>query len=309
MNALREPGSEVASERSRRGAAHWAVSAAMPEPKVDVLIPSVRSAELAVTLAGLAAQDDPPFRVIISDQSDAGLVSDPAVMAMLRVLHAQGRGIAVHRHLPRRGLAEQRQFLIEQSDAPRVLCLDDDVWLEPGALARLDMALDELGCGFVGYAVQGLSYLDEPRPEERTTFEPWGPGGVQPERVRPDAPAFGRWPLHNAANLAHEAAARGLADDERLAYHVAWIGGCVLYRRDSLVAAGAYDFWPQLPPEHAGEDVAAQWRVMERDGGAGILPSGAVHLESPTTVVDRRLNAIDVVFGGSPEQRLAPASR
>lgn len=134
-----------ATTGSRRGSAHWALPAPVTAPRIDVLIPSVRCAELAVTLAGLAAQDDPPFRVIISDQSDDGVVTAPAVMAMLRVLHAQGRGIAVHRHLPRRGLAEQRQFLIEQSEAPRLLCLDDDVWLEPGALARLDAALDEIG--------------------------------------------------------------------------------------------------------------------------------------------------------------------
>jgi hypothetical protein len=35
---------------------------------------------------------------------------------------------------------------------------------------------------------------------------------------------------------------------------------------------------------------------MERYGAAGILPSGAVHLESPTTVTDRRVEAYDVVL-------------
>jgi len=292
MNAEHEPGGRPAS---RRGAAHWALPAPVTAPRIDILIPSVRTAELAVTLAGLAAQDDPPFRVIISDQSDEGVVTAPPVMAMLRILHAQGRGIAVHRHLPRRGLAEQRQFLIESSTAERLLCLDDDVWLEPGALARLDTALTELRCGFVGYAVQGLSYLDDPRPGERAGFEPWGGGGIAPERIRPGSPPFDRWRLHNAANMTHEAAERRLADDDRLAYRVAWIGGCVLYERASLLAVGGYDFWPELPAEHAGEDVAAQWRVMARDGGAGILPSGAVHLEAPTTIVDRHVNAIDLI--------------
>jgi hypothetical protein len=41
----------------------------------------------------------------------------------------------------------------------------------------------------------------------------------------------------------------------------------------------------------------AQWQVMERYGAAGILPSGAVHLESPTTVTERRVEAYDVVLG------------
>jgi hypothetical protein len=52
--------------------------------------------------------------------------------------------------------------------------------------------------------------------------------------------------------------------------------------------------------DHAGEDVVAQWQVMELFGGAGILPSGAVHLESPTTVTDRRVEAYDVVLRREP---------
>jgi hypothetical protein len=35
---------------------------------------------------------------------------------------------------------------------------------------------------------------------------------------------------------------------------------------------------------------------MERHGAAGLLPSGAVHLEAPTTVPDRTVEARDVVF-------------
>lgn len=34
---------------------------------------------------------------------------------------------------------------------------------------------------------------------------------------------------------------------------------------------------------------------MEQFGGAGILPSGAVHLESPTTVTERTVDAFEVV--------------
>jgi hypothetical protein len=44
---------------------------------------------------------------------------------------------------------------------------------------------------------------------------------------------------------------------------------------------------------------------MERYGAAGILPSGAVHLESPTTVRDRRVEARDVVFGPPAQRRPA----
>src|SRR5690606_24099581 len=75
---------------TRRGSGSWAQEAVAEEPEIDVLVPFAgRSAALAVTLAGLAAQDGPPFRVIISDQSLNGEVQDPAVRAMLRVLCAQ----------------------------------------------------------------------------------------------------------------------------------------------------------------------------------------------------------------------------
>ncbi|WP_345801411.1 glycosyltransferase family 2 protein [Microbacterium sp. AZCO] len=279
---------------SRRPAAAWGAGDPLAPPAVDVLIPTAgRPGELAVTLAGLAAQDDPPFGVVVSDQSlDDATRRSPAVAAMLRVLAAQGRAVELVEHLPRRGLAEQRDFLLGRSSAEEVLFLDDDVWLEPGALAVLHEALGVLDCGFVGMAVQGLSYLGDDRPHERDAFEPWT-GPVEPERVRRSTPAFERWRLHNAANLVHQA--RGMDAATWVAYKVAWIGGCVLFRREALVEAGGFAFWSSLPSQHAGEDVLAQWRVMERRGGAGILPSGAVHLEAPTTVHDRSTEATDLL--------------
>ncbi|HEV7623694.1 MAG TPA: glycosyltransferase family A protein [Amnibacterium sp.] len=282
---------------SRRTAAEWGRGAAAPEPAVDVLIGTVgRTAELAVTLAGLAAQDDPPFRVLVSDQSDGHpAASDPAVQAMFRVLEVQGRQPRLVRHRPRRGIAEHRDFLLGQATADAVLFLDDDVWLEPGALQRLHDALTTLDCGFVGMAPQGLSYLDDRRPHERRPFEPWD-GPVRPERIRRDEPGFERWTLHNAANLVHVAAERSQPERGWVPYRIAWIGACVLYRRSALVACGGFGFWRDLPPAHAGEDVVAQWRVMERYGAAGLLPSGAVHLEAPTTIPNREVDAPDVVF-------------
>ena len=51
-------------EPSRRWSADWSKPAVPAPPLVDVLVPTFdRPAELAVTLAGLAAQDDPPFAV------------------------------------------------------------------------------------------------------------------------------------------------------------------------------------------------------------------------------------------------------
>jgi len=267
---------------------------------VDVLIPTCnRPTELAVTLAGLAAQDGPAFDVVISDQSDGSPPwEQAAVVSMVRTLRAQARPVRLLRHHPRRGLAEHRHFLLEQASADLVLFLDDDVWLEPGTLERMVDALRRLGCGFVGSAVQGLSHLDDDRPAERTTFEVWG-DRVEPEVVRRDSEAFARWPLHNAANLTHQAAELRLAPGSWLAYKIAWIGACVLYRRQALLDTGGFDFWPELSATDVGEDVAAQWRVMENFGGAGILPSGAVHLEAETTLPVRSVDAFDVVFGGA----------
>ncbi|WP_129337500.1 glycosyltransferase [Cellulomonas endophytica] len=290
-------GTRPAATRSRRWSGDWARPGAPVAPLVDVLVPTVgRPPALAVTLAGLAAQDDPPFRVVVSDQSDDGAgPADPAVQAMVRVLRAQGRPVELLRHLPRRGLAEHRAFLLAQATAPAVLLLDDDVWLEPGSLARLHDALRTLRCGFVGSAVQGLSFLDDDRPHERVAFERWE-GEVRPERVRRGTPAFERWRLHNAANLAHLAAGLEVPEDGWLPYRVAWVGACVLYDRDALLACGGFDFWDRLPEHHSGEDVAVQWRVLERFGGAGIVPSGAVHLEAPTTLPRRDVDAFDVLF-------------
>jgi len=258
-------------------------------PRVDVLIPTCgRPAALAVTLAALVCQTWRGFRIVVSDQS-AGDADAPEARAALRVLRARDHAAEWHRHLPRRGMAEQRQFLLEQADAPYVLFLDDDVIVEPDLIERLLRAVERERCGFVGSAVIGLSYLDDVRPHEQA-IEFWD-GPVEPEVVRPDSVAWQRHRLHSAAILHHLQTRLGLdAAHERL-YRVAWIGGCVLFDAAKLHACGAFDFWRELPSEHCGEDVPAQLRVMERYGGAGLIPSGAYHLELPTTVPRREVDA------------------
>jgi GT2 family glycosyltransferase len=258
---------------------------------VDVLVPTRnRPVELATTLAGLAGQRGLSFRVVVSDQSDGDPSFDtPAARTMLRRI----RRFDTMRHLPRRGVAEHRAALLSRADAPYVLCLDDDVWLEPETIARLVSAIRELGCGFVGAAPQGLSYADDERPDELAPFERWT-GRPEPELVRPGTAAWERRTLHNAANPVH--LAHKYVDGEAwVAYKVAWVGACVLYDRAALLASGGFDFWRELPPVHVGEDVVAQLRVMERFGGAGILPSGAYHLEAPTTLPCREHEARDLV--------------
>ncbi|SFI98243.1 glycosyltransferase family 2 protein [Amycolatopsis sacchari] len=263
--------------------------------ELDVLIPTCdRPTELAVTLSGLAAQEFTEFSVIVSDQSEGEPDWEtPAAQAMVRVLERHGHRVTLSRNLPRRGLAQQRGQLLSLSSARYVLYLDDDVWLEPGTLTRLHSAITELDCGFVGNAVTGLSYVDDHRPHELAPYEEWQ-GPPEPEQVSPDSPAWGRWTLHNAANPTH--LSDRVADRPKwTAYKVAWVGGCVLYDRELLESVGGFEFWQEIPETHCGEDVLAQLRVMAKYGGAGILPTGAVHLEAPTTVPDRTRQAYEVV--------------
>lgn len=258
---------------------------------VDVLIPTCnRAGALAVTLTALHAQSLRAFRVIVSDQSEPENAFDAAeVKALLRILAASGRQVDTHRHLPRRGLAEQRAFLLSQANAPYCLFLDDDVVCEPDLLERLLAAIRSQGCGFVGSALHGLSFIDDIRPHQQAV-EFWD-AAVAPETVLPGGAAWERHHLHSAANLFHLQTRLALARGDSRLYRVAWIGGCVLFDTEKLRAAGGFDFWSELPAQHCGEDVLAQMRVMRLFGGCGIIPSGAYHLELPTTVPVRDVDA------------------
>lgn len=266
---------------------------------IDVLVPTCkRPAALAVTLTALGAQTWPALRIVIADQSDgAGADTCAEVQAVLRYLRATGRNVDVFRRLPRCGMAEQRAFLLGQVRSRYCLFVDDDVILEPDLVARLHGAIRAEGCGFVGSALHGLSFVGQRRPLQEA-IEFWD-GPVTPETVRPGSPAWTRHHLHSAANLFHvqagldAAATAGGASPARLdrRYKVAWVGGCVLFDTAMLKAAGGFDFWHQLPAQHCGEDVLAQQRVMARYGGCAILPSGAYHMELPTTVTARAIDA------------------
>ncbi|RJQ52103.1 MAG: glycosyltransferase family 2 protein [Actinobacteria bacterium] len=259
--------------------------------KVDILIATYqRPAALAVTLTGLCAQSFDPFRVVISDQSEDGdPLSAGEVLAPSRLLRSRGHDVRTHRRPHRRGIAEHRSFLLSRAEAPYVLFLDDDVILEPDLLERLVGAIERERCGFVASAVIGLSHMEDERPHEQA-IEFWE-GPVGPERIAPGSPEWERYRLHNAANLYHVQRDLGLSRENERLYKLAWAGGCVLYDTKKLRAVGGFDFWRDLPPDHAGEDVLAQWRVMASFGGCGLIPSGAYHQELPTTIDSRRVDA------------------
>jgi GT2 family glycosyltransferase len=275
---------------------------------VDVLLPTRnRPASLVFTLAGLAGQELTDFRVVVSDQSDEPAAGDPVVQALARIISARGGEVVWHHRLPSRGIAEQRDFLLGQAAAERVLFLDDDVYLEPWVLGRLAEILDQQGCGFVGAFPTGLSFREDFRPEQQA-IEFWE-GPVRPEAVEPESERWQRNVLHRAANVWH--VAQTLPAGESRLYKVAWIASCILYDRRKLVEVGGFSFWPRLPRFHSGEEVLVQNLLMRRWGGCAILPSGAYHSELPSTVLNEEGTVDGHALELLPEMvaRYAPGSR
>ncbi len=258
---------------------------------IDILVPTYRRpAALAVTLTSLCAQTYQDFRIIISDQTED---SDPLqageVKAALRVLRVHGHEVVLHKHLPRRGMAEQRQFLLDRATAPYVLYLDDDLILEPWVIQSLLSTIETQNCGFVGSALIGLSFRDDVRPHQQH-IEFWN-DRVKPEVIQTGMPSWKRYQLHNAANVYHVQERLKLTPENLRIYRVAWVSGCILYDTEKLRDVGGFSFWQDLPENHCGEDVLAQLRVMAKYGGCAILPSGAYHQELPTTLPDRSQDA------------------
>ena len=263
---------------------------------IDVLIPTYRrKTGLAVVLTSLLGQTFRDFNVIISDQTEEESYLDSIEIATLvRALRWHGHRVALHRHLPRRGLAEQRQFLLEQSHASYVHYLDDDVLLDPPVMERMLRVLQAEGCGFVGCPATGLAYLDDIRPQQQH-IELWT-GPVEAEPFDEQSIPWERHLVNNAANPLH--LEQQLAPDRRIVrYKIAWVGGAnLLFDRAKLMDVGGFSWWHRLPPEHAGEEVVVQFLLLHKYGGCGILPSGTYHLGLPTTIEDRRHNAT-TLFG------------
>lgn len=271
-------------------------------PLVDVLIPTYgRKTGLAMVLASLLGQTFTDFDVVVSDQTpeEDCYLESIEIQTAVRALRWHGHCVTVHRHLPRRGLAEQRQFLLAQATAPYVHFIDDDVLLDPAVLERMLSVIRSERCGFVGCAATGLGHLHDRRPHQQG-IEVWQ-GPVRPELFEPDALPWQRHVINNAANPLH--LEQQLAQDGKVVrYKVAWVGGAnVLYDRAKLLDVGGFSWWERLPSEHAGEEVVVQFLLIRKYGGCGILPSGTYHLGLPTTVEDRRRNATEL-FGALIEE-------
>lgn len=275
---------------------------------VDVLIPTCnRKTGLGMVLAGLLGQTFTDFDVTVADQSadDDAYLDSIEIQTAARALEYHGHRVRLLRNLPRRGMAQQRQFLLEQSSAPFLHYLDDDVLLEPRVMERMLDVLRAEGCGFVGCAATGLEHLHDVRPHQQH-IELWR-GPVRPEPFDPDSIPWDRHKVNNAANALH--LAQRLAPDGRpVRYKVAWVGGAnVLYDRAKLLDVGAFSWWERLPPAHAGEEVVVQFLLIRKYGGCGLLPSGTYHLGLPTNVPERQRNATELFGALIDEFNVHPA--
>ena len=264
---------------------------------VDVLIPTCRrKTGLAVVLTSLFGQTFTDFDVIISDQTpaDEDYMDSIEIQTLIRGLRWRGHRVTVHKHLPRRGMAEQRNFLLEQSRAKYVHFMDDDVLLDPETMQRMLDTLRQEDIAFVGCPATGLDYLHDVRPHQQT-IELWD-GQVRPEPFTPETLPWQRHVVNNAANPLH-LEQQLTPDGEPLRYKIAWVGGAnVLFDREKLLSVGGFSWWRRLPPEHAGEEVVVQFLLIRKYGGCGLLPAGTYHLGLPTNVPDRHRNATEL-FG------------
>jgi len=263
---------------------------------LDILIPTAdRVPALAVTLTGLLGQDyDGSVRLLIADQSKEQKVTTSEIIRSLgRLLDFRGMSVEFYVNLPAKGIAHNHHFLLTRATAPYVLFLDDDIYLEPYVISLLLQTIQRYECGFVGSAQTRLSHITDVRPFEQD-IEFWN-AAVLPEKILPGSPEWQRYKLNNAANIKHIELKYGITPAQPRIYKVAWIGSCVLYHTQKLWNVGGFSFWEQLPDIHSGENVYAQLKVMERYGGCGVLPSGAYHLELPTTILDRDTNIPDFI--------------
>lgn len=257
---------------------------------LDVLIPTYnRPGALSVTLASLYFQDFQNFNIIISEQGE----SNPSfecdeIKALARAFQLRGQNVSLYPNLPRRGMAQQRQFLLDKAGAPYVLFLDDDLILENFVVGSLVQAMKSERCGLVGTGTIGLNYIQDERPHEQK-IEFWE-GKVEAERIIPKSEKWFRHRVHSAANLYHIQRKFQVTPEKPKKYKLAWASACVLFDREKLLQCGGFDFWKEIPREHCGEDVAAQLRVMDKFGGCGLIPCGVYHQELKTTVPNRKFN-------------------
>jgi hypothetical protein len=120
--------------------------------------------------------------------------------------------------------------------------------------------------------------------------------------------ASNRHLINNAANPLH-LEQRLVTGDTVVRYKVAWVGGAnVLYDRQKLLGVGGFSWWNRLPDKHVGEEVLAQFLLIRKYGGCGLLPAGTYHPGTPTTLNERGRNATEL-FGELIEELAVSGSK
>jgi hypothetical protein len=249
----------------------------MDLPIVDVLIPTTGPpASLGATLSSLVNQRYPSFRVMATwpplDEAD-----EPELSGLVRLLETGGHPVRfVDARAPTRD-GGRVQALLDLVAAEYVFVVDDGIFLEADLLGRLVGGLRASGGALLGSSVVDLRFRDEHRPDEEV-IEFWD-GPVRPEEIGADSRAWARRKVHRGANMQH-LRERLPRTRDRL-YHVADIGGCVLYDTAKLRSVGgfrplrAHGRHPSIPLSTTS---ATQLRLLDRYGGAGLFPSGAYRL-------------------------------
>ncbi|HEX4898473.1 MAG TPA: glycosyltransferase family A protein [Candidatus Limnocylindrales bacterium] len=282
----------------------------MDLPIVDVLIPTTGApASLGATLSSLANQRYPSFRVMVARPplDEAG---EPELSGLVGVLEASGHAVRfVDAQAPGRD-GGRVQALLDLAAAEYVLVVDDGIFLEADLLGRLVGGLRASGGALLGSSVVDLRFRDEHRPDEEA-IEFWD-GPVRPEQIGVDGRAWARRKVHRGANLQH-LRERLPRTRDRL-YHVADIGGCVLYDTAKLRSVGGFrplgdhGRHPSVPLSTTS---ATQLRLLDRYGGAGLFPSGAYRLTpiatEPQSWPPVRRDALPPVTG-SPGPAAAPSN-
>ncbi len=249
----------------------------MDLPIVDVLIPTTGPpASLGATLSSLANQRYPSFRVMATrpplDQAD-----EPELTGLVGVLEMGGHPVRFVDTQAAGRDGGRLQALLDLAAAEYVLVVDDGIFLEADLLGRLVGGLRASGGALLGSSVVDLRFRDEHRPDEEA-IEFWD-GPVRPEEIGVDSRAWARRRVHRGANLQH-LRERLPRTRDRL-YHVADIGGCVLYDTAKLRSVGGFRALgdhgrhPAIPLSTTS---ATQLRLLDRYGGAGLFPSGAYRL-------------------------------
>jgi hypothetical protein len=282
----------------------------MDLPIVDVLIPTTGSpASLGATLSSLANQRYPSFRVMAT-RPPLNAAAEPELSGLAGVLEAGGHAVRFVDGQAAGRDGGRAQALLDLAAAEYVLIVEDGIFLDADLLGRLVGGLRASGGAFLGSSVIDLRFRDEHRPDEEA-IEFWD-GPVRPEEIGVDSRAWARRKVHRGANLQH--LRERLPRTRDRVYHVADIGGCVLYDTAKLRSVGGFrplgdrGRHPSIPLSTTS---ATQLRLLDRYGGAGLFPSGAYRLTpiatEPLSWPPVRRDALTAVTG-SPGPAGAPSS-